>query len=103
MKKEFPIHVFFSYCPESGNLGFSDDAPLNVRRMLKLGYGRGKNGVEYGRVKFNSYSTTYRHTEKQLTHLAWKIKTGEWPSGCVRFIDGNHKNLKWENLRLDRE
>lgn len=100
MKKEFPIHVFMAYNPKTGTLKVKDDAPPQIRKVLKFDYTKdSKEGVERERVIFRAVSSSYKRTHKQPSHIAWKIMTGEWPAKIIKFIDGDRKNLKWENLR----
>jgi hypothetical protein len=83
---KFDSEFGFAYDPESGRVWRMTE--LKVWRERADGYIlSGSNRTGMGR-------------RYQITHIAYKVMTGDWPPKPVMdHIDGNPANCKWANLR----
>lgn len=103
MRKEFPIHLFMQYNPETGEIGVKKDAPIEVRKRIKAielpSEYHGKTFL-YDAFEFRESGTPYKRGVFTAARIAWMLSEGEWPKGRVMMMDGNTKNIKRKNLRI---
>ena len=55
--------------------------------------------ISTGEIKSYLY-IVYKGRTFTAAQAIWLLKTGEWPSDTVQFVDGNTKNLRFNNLKL---
>jgi len=55
--------------------------------------------ISTGEVKSYLY-VVYKGRTFTASQVIWLLKTGEWPSDTVLFVDGNTRNLRFDNLKL---
>lgn len=55
--------------------------------------------ISTGEVRSYLY-IVYKGRTFTASQVIWLLKTGEWPEDTVLFVDGNSKNLRFDNLKL---
>lgn len=83
IESEFPVHLL-RYDPETGWIH-----NLAGNRVGSFG------------AASHHYETVCIKRNRILSHrIAWRLMTGEWPKSHIDHKDGNHRNNRWDNLRL---
>ena len=89
------VEAALSYDPASGVFIWKISPAKNVKAGTEAGC------VKATRVK-NGETVSYRYLrlghEVPAARVAWLFAHGEWPSGRIRFRDGNPLNLALDNL-----
>lgn len=83
------LRQFLSYNEETGDLFWTRDRPPAVKAGQLAGSRHHRDSTWY--VVFNGHRYAAHH-------LAWFLKTGQWPRHRIGFRDGNHDNTAWRNL-----
>ena len=55
--------------------------------------------ISTGEIKSYLY-VVYKGRTFTASQVIWLLKTGEWPTDTILFIDGNTRNLRFDNLKL---
>ncbi|MBN9015278.1 MAG: HNH endonuclease [Rhizobiales bacterium] len=87
------LRELLSYDPETGVFTWRADA--GARGRIKAGTVAGCLSKARGVLTIQLDGRLY-----QAQRLAWLYVTGDHPPRFVGFIDGDHGNLAWKNLRL---
>lgn len=97
MSKVAPIgiHKYIRYNPTKGTFVryrvWGRQPPLNIHKRFQ--------GARIGSADSQGYlKLSFRGKNYRASQVAWYLVTGRW-AYQVRFIDGDHTNCKWSNLR----
>ena len=93
------VKDYLGYEPETGNIYWLKSPSRNVYAGEIAGCNKATrkdkdgNQVSYGYIRIGGQNIP-------SARIAWVLLNGEWPTGRVKFNDGNPLNLKADNLSL---
>lgn len=66
--------------------------------LCDIGNGNYKGGEAGAKNKSGHFVIGLNYKVYQGSRIAFLLKTGSWPDGNVKYLDGDRGNLKWSNL-----